>query len=90
VYTNFASDSAVDERDGQTDAVVKGGGPVVTATSEVGNVYLFDGSLRERGQLPPEWSAPQQTLERPGGRPRAHLAHVPRHSVPLRYRMPAQ
>jgi hypothetical protein len=90
VYTDFSSDSAVDARDGQADAVVKGGGPVVTATSEIGNVYLYDGSLRERESLPPEWSAPEQTLQRPGGRPRAHFAHVPRHvAPPLRYRVPS-
>jgi hypothetical protein len=89
VYTDFASDSAVDAGDGETTAVVKGGGPVVTATSEIGNVYLYDGSLRERGSLPPEWSAPQQTLQRPGARRKAHLLQIPRRPAPLRYRLPS-
>ncbi len=71
VYTNFTNGTAVDARDSETQAVVKGGGPVVTATSEVGNVYLYDGTLRDRSEMPPEWSAPEQTLQRPAARAKA-------------------
>ena len=85
VYTNFSNNAAVDARDSETQAVVKGGGPVVTATSDVGNVYLYDGTLRDRSELPPEWSAPAQTLQRPAARPKAsHAPHPPR----LRYNGP--
>lgn len=67
VYTNFAPDTPIDARDGQADAVVKGGGPVVEATSETGNVFLYDGSLHERAALPHEWNAPERALQRPAG-----------------------
>jgi hypothetical protein len=66
VFTNFAGDTPVDTGDRQADAVVRGGGPVVTATSELGNVYLYDGSLRDHAQMPPAWNAPAATLARPG------------------------
>jgi hypothetical protein len=65
VYTNFESRAAVDTRNGQTSAVVGSGGPVVTATTQGGNVFLYDGSLRSRGSLPPEWQPALETLQRP-------------------------
>jgi len=68
VFTNFSTDTPVDSHAGETNAVIKGGGPVVTATSEMGNVFLYDGSLHNRAQMPAEWSAPARTLRRPGVR----------------------
>jgi hypothetical protein len=91
VYTNFGDDTPVDARDGETDAVIKGGGPVVTATSETGNVFLYEGSLHEHPQMPPEWRAPGLTLARPGARPKPRPERAA-HFVPLmpfRYSTPA-
>jgi hypothetical protein len=68
VYTNFNGRSRVDERGPDTNAFVGEGGPLVTATTQGGNVYLYDGSLRSRTGLPPEWQPAYATLERPGER----------------------
>lgn len=68
VYTSFDHAARIDGRDGQTSAVVGGGGPVVNATSQSGNVFLYDGSLRARGQLAPEWDGPLGALQRPAER----------------------
>ena len=63
VYTSFADDTPVESRSGQTDAIIKGGGPVVTATSEMGNIFLYDGTLRNRPQMSAPWTGPTMTLE---------------------------
>ena len=68
VYTNFDHAAKIDGRDGETSAVVGGGGPVVTANSQAGNVYLYDGSLRTRGAMSGEWDGPLGALQRPAER----------------------
>jgi hypothetical protein len=68
VYTNFNARSRVDQRGTDTNAFVGEGGPLVTATTQGGNVYLYDGSLRSRTGLPPEWQPAYATLDRPGER----------------------
>jgi len=65
VYTNFGRDARVQTERGVASAAVWGGGPIVTATTETGNVFLYEGSLRNRPQLAPEWQGPLETLERP-------------------------
>ncbi len=92
VFTNFSGGTHVDARDDTANVNVGGGGPVVTATSGSGNVYLYDGSLRGRSSLPPPWHAATQTLDRPQQRAReAQPTAIP---VPQptrfrpRYRMP--
>jgi hypothetical protein len=79
VYTNFVGRAQIDAREGSTSAVVGEGGPVVTATSQDGSVFLYDGSLRGRAQLPPEWQPAVDTLQRPGVRAPAPR---PAHFVP--------
>ena len=69
VYTNFVGRAQIDARGGATNAVVGEGGPVVTATTQGGSVFLYDGSLRGRAQLPPEWQPAVETLQRPALRP---------------------
>jgi hypothetical protein len=64
VYTLFERRAQVDGRDGEATALVEGGGPVVTATSTNGNVYLYDGSLRTKAHVPAEWRAAQVALKR--------------------------
>jgi len=65
VYTSFDRSARVSGGNGGASAAVGSGGPVVTATSETGNVYLYDGSLHLRSRFPQSWQAPLDTLERP-------------------------
>jgi hypothetical protein len=65
VYTSFERGAQVAGRDAQANAVIGAGGPVVTATSGSGNVYLYQGSLRTRSSAGEAWHAPLQTLARP-------------------------
>ncbi len=62
VYTFFEQRAQVDNRDDEANAVVGGGGPVVTATSGSGNVYLYDGTLRSKVRLSAEWRPAQAAL----------------------------
>ena len=64
-YSSFLTHATVEDSGGESHVTVGAGGPVVTAASETGNVYLYDGSLRSRS-LPAQWQAPTETLERPG------------------------
>jgi hypothetical protein len=66
VYTNFQGPARVDDRAGETSAVVDGGGPVVTAMTQSGDVFFYDGSLRGRPPMPAQWQAPLSALQRPG------------------------
>jgi hypothetical protein len=69
VYTSFDHSAHVDAHGGDTNAVVGGGGPVVTANSQAGNVFLYDGALRSHPNLPPEWASPTSALQHPAERP---------------------
>jgi hypothetical protein len=56
VFTQFGSGANVDQRsEGQAIVNVNGGGPLVNVMSNHGNVYLYDGSLRDRRVNAPEW-----------------------------------
>ncbi|MBC5811222.1 MAG: hypothetical protein GIW95_10305 [Candidatus Eremiobacteraeota bacterium] len=91
VYALFDRRAQVDNRDGEATAVVEGGGPVINATSGGGNVYLYDGSLRTRAKVPPEWRAPQALLRRvnvrnaapPGARELPTPRELPKPRQPL-------
>jgi hypothetical protein len=65
VYTSFDRGAQVEGREGQANAAVGAGGPMVTATSGSGDVYLYQGLLRARGGVGEEWRAPLETLARP-------------------------
>jgi len=69
VYTSFDHAAHVDAHGSDTNAVVSGGGPVVTANSQAGNVFLYDGALRSHPNLAPEWSSPMSALQHPAERP---------------------
>jgi len=64
VYTLFDRRAQVDARESEATALVEGGGPVVTATSAIGNAYLYDGSLRTKSRIPAEWRPAQAALRR--------------------------
>lgn len=70
VYTMWDRRTPVDQRgDGDANATVGGGGPVVNAVTGHGNVYLYDGSLSSRQAIPPDWRPIRQAIsQRSGGR----------------------
>ncbi|GAC1308605.1 MAG: hypothetical protein NVSMB19_21910 [Vulcanimicrobiaceae bacterium] len=68
VYTNFEHGARISGARDDASALVGGGGPVVTATTQSGNVYLYDGSLRTRGHLPTPWRVPIGMISRKGVR----------------------
>ena len=64
--------TAIDARsDNEASAMVGGGGPLVSAVTAHGNVYLYDGSLSTRRFFPPDWQQfarllhPPETLPSP-------------------------
>ncbi|MDQ2857654.1 MAG: hypothetical protein M3R53_03250, partial [Candidatus Eremiobacteraeota bacterium] len=69
VFTSFERGARVDGSDGASTAVVAGGGPLVTANTQAGNVFLYDGSLHNRRAiLPSAWQSPLGTLQHPAER----------------------
>jgi hypothetical protein len=50
--------------DNDVTATIDGGGPVVNAVTERGNIYLYDGSLATRKPVPPEWRRVAAVLQR--------------------------
>jgi hypothetical protein len=93
VYTNFAGAATVDARESEARATLGGGGTLVTATTQSGNVYLYDGTLRAHRNLPAAWHEPEATLRRPGVRVPVdgpHAIAAPRElPAPGRTRRPA-
>lgn len=77
VFTQFERGARVNGTQGDTNAIVGGGGPVVTATTQTGNVYLFDGTLRTRERLGAAWQQPLATLQRASGFHRESGPHDP-------------
>lgn len=55
VFTGFARGTDVRGDGADAQAVINGGGPVVTAVSQRGNVYLYDGSFQARPDLQRQW-----------------------------------
>jgi Putative adhesin len=45
IVSNYSDGTPVSGGDGNTEAVVRGGGPVVTTSSQNGSVYLYNGSM---------------------------------------------
>lgn len=67
VFTQFERGARTSGTQGDANAVVGGGGPVVTAATQTGNVYLFDGTLRTRERLGAAWQRPLAMLQRSSG-----------------------
>jgi hypothetical protein len=56
VFTMFDGRTPVQQApDGTATAQVEGGGPLVNAITAHGNVFLYDGSLANRHDLPADW-----------------------------------
>ncbi|GAC1304102.1 MAG: hypothetical protein NVSMB21_04130 [Vulcanimicrobiaceae bacterium] len=97
VYADFARGTRVVGTRDDARAFAWGGGPVVTATTLEGDVYLYDGGLRARARLGGPWRAPLAVVDRHGLR-RRHavepaslgppLAGPPPRATPLPFASP--
>ncbi len=57
IFSSFARQASVSGDATDKSAVLGSSGPVVTASSGSGAVYLYDGALRQHGNLGPRWQA---------------------------------
>jgi hypothetical protein len=55
VMTQFEKGVTVETRFTETNATVSGGGPLVSAFSGTGTVFLYDGGLNAKRKLSPDW-----------------------------------
>jgi hypothetical protein len=55
IFSSFARGADVRGNGTDTQAIVNGGGPVVTVTSQHGGVYLYDGAFKARPRLQEQW-----------------------------------
>lgn len=69
IYSDFGHGADVRGNGSDAQAIVNGGGPVVTASSQSGGVYLYDGTFKSRAKVKQQWR-PINRLVHP---PRAHL-----------------
>ncbi len=72
VMSNFSNGTQVSGNGNTTQAQIQGGGPVVTATSRDGSVYLYNGSLNAHPQFQAELRG-----NRAGGFVRAPVMRAP-------------
>jgi len=75
IYQNFGRPTQFFDRNGEANALVGGGGPLVNIFTQQGRVYLYDGSLMNKRALPSNWGQIRAPLERL--RQEAGDQHVP-------------
>ncbi len=76
VFAGFSSGASLAGSQTDAQAVVGGGGPLVTANSARGSVYLYDGALRARGKLQRAWEPVGRILRRPLQKKLPHRRHI--------------
>lgn len=64
IFTGFSRAASVLGSPTDAQAVVGGGGPIVTANSSRGAVYLYDGALQSHGRLQGAWQTIGRLLQR--------------------------
>lgn len=64
IFSGFASGAAISGSPTDAQAIIGSGGPVVTANSQRGGVYLYNGSLRTHGRLQGAWEPIGRILRR--------------------------
>lgn len=64
IFTGFSRPAALLGSPTDAQVVVGSGGPLVTANSNRGAVYLYDGALKSRGRLQGAWQNIGRALER--------------------------
>lgn len=65
IFSGFTGGAAVSGSPTDAQAIVGPGGPLVTANSQRGGVYLYDGTLRSRGRLQGAWQSVGRILRSP-------------------------
>ncbi len=96
IVSNYSDGTPVTGSDGNTEAMVRGGGPVVTTSSQNGSVYLYNGSMAAHPAVQQNLEssmggmAPAAAQQRPAigaprlQRPTAYPA-APVRAAPVRY-----
>jgi hypothetical protein len=64
VFQNFDRPTPFVDRNGEANAAVNGGGPLVNVVTRQGRVYLYDGSILDKRQLPQHWNQIRQPFQR--------------------------
>ena len=65
IYQSFDRPSRVQGSENDAQALVDGGGPVVTASSERGRVFLYNGSLKSHADMRSRWQPVGRKRKRP-------------------------
>jgi hypothetical protein len=64
IYQNFNRPTQFYDRNGEANALVGGGGPLVNVFTQQGRVFLYNGSLMNQRALPRNWGEIRAPLER--------------------------
>jgi hypothetical protein len=85
VFTQFdAPTSIAQQGDGDARATLGGGGALVNAISQRGNVYLYDGAFADHRGLGPEWRPVHEFFNRRQGPRPQRFERLRRQAPPLR------
>lgn len=63
IFENFDRPTQFRQGNGEANAMIGGGGPLVNVVTQQGRVYLYDGSLANKRQLPAHWQQIRQGLQ---------------------------
>lgn len=64
IFQNFdRSGTFVDRGNGEANASVGGGGPLVNVITQQGKVFLYNGSVAAKGALPPHWGPVRNAID---------------------------
>jgi hypothetical protein len=75
IFSGFSGAAAVSGSTTDAQAILAPGGPVITANSEHGGVYLYSGALRSHGRLQGAWE-PIGRILRPLQQKLSHRRHI--------------
>jgi hypothetical protein len=76
VFSGFLDGATVNGSETDAQAIVGPGGPVVTAASVRGGVYLYNGALQSHGRLQGAWAPVGKILTRPLQQKSPHRRHI--------------
>ena len=76
IFSGFSGGAAVTGSPTDAQAIVGPGGPVITANSQRGGVYLYNGALRSHGRLQGAWEPIGRILRRPLQEKLPHRRHI--------------
>lgn len=76
IFSGFDNGAALSGSPTDAQVILVPGGPIVTANSARGAVYLYDGSLRSHGRLQGAWEPIGRLLRRPLQQKFPHRRHI--------------